>query len=367
MKKSPITCLISFRNDYDTPGLWKSNGYLQNVKFFYDLLVSLGHMPYFLVSGESVSPIVTMYGKTYRFVSHQSALSGDLRFDIAFDAAASINSDFRHQLKERFGTRIVVIRYGISMVMDMEQMVHVETLTPGVHVGNADMLWTSPHIAYGASYLQTLYNCPAVPAPYLWEPDFINGAEPTGAPGNVPDIYVMEPNLSVIKNALIPLTIIEEVYRRAPESFGKATILNGLGFNSRKFFLENIVRNLPCARAEKNKVYFAGRHGFSDTFKRRGDVLLGHQWGCDLNYLYLEALYLGVPLVHNAKALSKVGYYYPEFNAQLGRDRCLEALRRGCTEDDLGRNRKYLKKYSIHHPAVRRAYVHLLDQVMDLS
>ena len=367
MKKSPLQCLITFRNDYATPGLWRSNGYLQNVKFFYDLLKSLGHEPYFLIAGEPASPVVTMFGNEYRLVSHQSVLSSGRHIDIAFDAAASINSDFRHQLAERFGTRIVVIRYGISMVMDMEQMVHVETLTPGMHVGDADMLWTSPHIAYGASYLQTLYNCPAVSAPYLWEPDFIHGAEPTGTPGVVPDIYVMEPNLSVIKNALIPLAIIEEVYRRAPESFGKATILNGLGFNSRKFFLENIVRNLPCVRAEKNKVYFAGRHGFSDTFKRRGDVLLGHQWGCELNYLYLEALYLGVPLVHNAKALSKVGYYYPEFDAQLGRDRCLEALRLGCTEADLARNRKSLKKYSIRHPAVRRAYAHLLDQVRSFS
>ena len=32
----------------------------------------------------------------------------------------------------------------------------------------------------------------------------------------------------------------------------------------------------------------------------------------ELNYLYLESLYLGLPLLHNSKMLSSYGYYYPD-------------------------------------------------------
>ena len=36
----------------------------------------------------------------------------------------------------------------------------------------------------------------------------------------------------------------------------------------------------------------------------------------ELNYLYFEALYLGLPLLHNSSSLSAYGYYYPDSDTQ---------------------------------------------------
>jgi hypothetical protein len=43
-----------------------------------------------------------------------------------------------------------------------------------------------------------------------------------------------------------------------------------------------------------------------------GDVVLSHQWENGLNFLYIDALYLRYPLVHNSPYFKECGYYYPE-------------------------------------------------------
>ena len=47
---------------------------------------------------------------------------------------------------------------------------------------------------------------------------------------------------------------------------------------------------------------FFERCRFSDVFSHP-DILLSHQWNNALNYLYLEALYKNIPLVHNSDFL----------------------------------------------------------------
>lgn len=41
-----------------------------------------------------------------------------------------------------------------------------------------------------------------------------------------------------------------------------------------------------------------------------GDVVLSHQWENGLNFLYIDALYLRYPLVHNSPYFKECGYYY---------------------------------------------------------
>ena len=52
--------------------------------------------------------------------------------------------------------------------------------------------------------------------------------------------------------------------------------------------------------------------------RRFGDVLwenivsFQQNWG--LNYLYLECLYLGIPLIHNSEFFEDCGYFYKDFD-----------------------------------------------------
>jgi hypothetical protein len=361
----PLKCLITIQDAVDNPSTWFGNGYSQNVKFFYDLLQLMGHEPWLLVANAREGQKLELFGREYRCVSYQEVFDQSLVADILFEVGVSVGLEFRNKLKETNRTPTVSTRYGISLVFDMEQIAHKETMSPGIHIAPSDMVWTSPHIAYGLPYLQTLYQCPGAVSPYIWEPDFLKRKFVDNGKEGVRDIYCMEPNMSVIKNAIVPLAIIEEVYRAAPDSFGKAMILNGLKFHSQKFFLENIVRNMSSLISHANKVFFTGRYKFDEVFKKP-DVLIGHQWGCDLNYLYLQALYAGLPFVHNSDSLQDVGYYYPGFEVGIGREQLLRALREHDVARELPKYKAAVQRYSIHNPDVQAEYQRLLDQVMDL-
>jgi hypothetical protein len=67
---------------------------------------------------------------------------------------------------------------------------------------------------------------------------------------------------------------------------------------------------------KEHKAIFHGRHdtvGF--ICENKINLVVSHQWENEQNYLYLDVLYGGYPLVHNSKWLSSVGYYYPDFDS----------------------------------------------------
>lgn len=359
-----LSFAISIRSDQPLSQILFGNGLSQNIKFYYDLLVLMGHKPYLLVDKKEADNNLCFKNKTYRSYTFNEVLSQPVRTDIAFEIGVTINQDQRQRLRECFGTKVIAVRYGHSMFMDMEQICYKETMSPGLYVSKPDRVWASPHFQHAFPYLEAIYDAPVHVCPYLWEPDFVEGRFCQDDYRQKPDIYVMEPNISLLKNALIPLAIIEQIYRTSPDAFGKAMILNSLHVHQQKFFLENIVRNMSSLHSEANKVYFTGRYRFDEALQKR-NILLGHQHGCELNYLYLEALWKGVPLVHNSPAFKEVGYYYPDFDVMVGRDRCMEAIRSRKVASEQSKNDAFIKRYSIHNKAVQRQYRQLIHEALD--
>ena len=342
------------------------SGYSQTVKFFYDLLHNIGHEPYLLVTNEIENQILKFKENSqYRAVTLQQVCDNHLSLDIVFEAGVTISKHNRDILKKSFGTRVVSVRYGHSMIMDMERIFLQDRTEAGIHVSKPDFLWILPHFEDSVQYLATLYDCPVRICPYIWEPDFVNERFTKSQYNHLPDIYVMEPNINVMKNALIPLAIIEQIYRQAPDAFGKATILNSTHFQKQTYFLENIVRNMSSAIDKANKVYFTQRQKFDSVFKRP-DILLGHQWNCELNNLYLEALYKGVPLVHNSPPLKEVGFYYPAFETITGAEACMKAIQSFTNAaESRDKNDAFLTRFSVTNKNVKNQYEKLIEEVMN--
>ena len=44
---------------------------------------------------------------------------------------------------------------------------------------------------------------------------------------------------------------------------------------------------------------------------RGANIVVSHQLDCPQNYLYLDTIYGGYPLIHNSLHFSDIGYYYP--------------------------------------------------------
>jgi hypothetical protein len=254
-----------------------------------------------------------------------------------------------------FGCKIVTIHYGNIMVMDIEELFLRSQIAGTSHVPGTDEVWTSPHYSKSLSYLETIYKVPVKVCPYIWEPDFVAGQFSVEDYGQERSIYVMEPNFNVTKTALIPMAIIERIYQQDAGLFDKAYILNGLDWREKEYFLNNIVRNFECLQGGSNKVFFVGRSSFDSVFARP-DVLLSHQWENELNYTYCEALYKGIPLVHNSPRFKDVGFYYNDFDVAKGAVQTMRALTTEPMEATLMAGREFLSAFSIRNPENQAGY-----------
>ena len=61
------------------------------------------------------------------------------------------------------------------------------------------------------------------------------------------------------------------------------------------------------------------RTSFLDAVTKFGSIIISHQQDNALNYLYLEALYLNLPLLHNSNFIKESGYYYPDNDIDIAK------------------------------------------------
>ena len=210
-----------------------------------------------------------------------------------------------------------------------------------LHTDRHDAIWLIPEYAMFIPMLQTLYRRPAFETPYLWDPVFLkqrieelakSGLQYGYVP--VPDsqpvmaepgwnVAIFEPNLSPTKSGLISMLVADTAYRDSPESIRQLNVLNTQHLVEHPTLLYfgnalEIVRN--------HRAIFTGRHDIAGFITvNQVDAVVSHQWTNDQNYLYLDVLYGNYPLIHNSPWLKNAGYYYPDFEVQIGATELLRA------------------------------------------
>ena len=359
-----LTLGITYDNSESVRQLLGGNGLSQNILFLYALLEKLGHQVC-MICDKKDADFVEVENKYYSVKTATEIIEQKLHFDIIFEIGLTLVQADRFLMRERCGARIVCVRYGNSLFLDMEELFSKQTLSASSHVSRPEMVWISPHFEKSIYYFEALYHSQVEFAPFIWEPTFTlkRFSKLDHNRGYHPNIIVMEPNLGVLKNALIPLTIVSEVCKHNASVFGTALVFNSHHFCNTPYFLQNFVQNLPFLNSESNKVLFSSRYRIHEVFDHP-HVMIGCQHYNGLNYLYMEALYMGVPLVHNSEHLIDVGYYYPEFDVRTGKLQTLKALTEHDFDKSLVANDEFLYRFSIDNPITQNRYRLLLEQAM---
>jgi hypothetical protein len=355
---------ITFRDDQSLNQTWWGSGIGQNIKFYYDLFELTGHEPSMVLN----SPLgkFEFKDKTYRTLTFKEIIDNRHHIDLYLEAGITIPPKLKKVLLTIHPSKVVGLRCANQYFTCSEGVFVKNSFPVNKLIGGQDRMWVLPHHAKQASFLRILHRCPVDMVPYIWEPDFVEKTFHTVSRLKQPDIYILEPNSSILKNALIPMAILQRVYDANPESFGKAYVGNSGNFSNKDFFLHNFVTNLPVLRAKTNKVVFIKRFPINQLFKKP-DILLGWQHECELNNLYKEAIFMGIPFVHNSPSYAEVGYYYPDFEVEKGAEQVLKAVSEtGPLRDEvIERDRKFLYRFSLHNPEVQERYQKLLQKVMD--
>jgi uncharacterized Fe-S cluster protein YjdI len=353
---------LTFRDDQHINQTWYGSGIGQNIKFYYDLLEVMGYQPFMLVNKKFG---ISAFGKDYKVIEYAELLNSEIeRADIIIEVGATVPENCKSVFKSKFNTKFIVLRCGHPYTGVAERLFVSGNLSKNLFKAGQDAIWVLPHYKKTMQFLSVIHSCPSYCVPYIWEPDFVEKQFKQSKREEKPNIFVMEPNISSAKTALIPMAIIEKLYRLEPEKFDKAVIFNSERFANRENFLYNFVDNMPSLQARNGKVFFNKRDTINNIFVKP-DILLTHQVDNELNYLTNEALNMGIPVVHNSPPYKDFGYYYPDMNVDDGVEQILNVIANHDPVKDIEKNEGFLKGFSIYNKNVQNEYAKLLTLVVN--
>lgn len=299
------------------------NGLRQNVLFLYELFRKApGCARVYLINGGDgeVNTSANMFGIERADVVRLAAVHD--RLDCLIVMGATLDPREVRAARDR-GCVVIGYKGGNGAVISMEAVVAKGAREDGERYFDADLfdeIWLTPqHWRTYRGWCELIYRCRVRQIPHIWSPMVVRAsAGPSfgyrrGA--GQWRVGVMDPNITVMKTSHVPMLVCEEAYRRNRHMFRAIYVTNGARFGGDPHFSSFA---LSLAVVQNGIMTFEGRYVGSLFIRDHCDAIVTHQWENALNYLYWEALYGNYPLIHNSPLLDGAGYYYDDFDAQVG-------------------------------------------------
>lgn len=247
---------------------------------------------------------------------------------------------------------------GNTMVLNMEHLASggLEG-SPDIPYGYYDAVWCLPH-TFGPNvcYYQMMHRCPVLKVPMIWAPDFLPKTWSYVEQGHK-IIGCFEPSVSVVKTPHMSILVTEEAARQLNPRVDELRVFAAQDKLDRSSAFQSFIGSLQIV----DRTVFLPRTPIAQAMPGLSAVV-AHQWMNDLNYNWFEALYGGFPLVHNSPMV-QAGYYYPEFDTQVGGKLLHHVLESHSSMDKQYRehSRNFLSIFS--PDAVRSKYAELIEML----
>ena len=340
------------------------NGLFQNVVLLYRMFESMGWTPLLIVNEkpknlDKVPPQI----RACRVVCAEELLKQPIPIYAYIEIGMSIDPTVRKFLK-MIGSKICKLYLGNILNIDIETPVFYPDMNFAHHViGEIDRVWVSPHYAQHDQYANAL-NHVALSAPesqigpYVWDPSFVtdDGKRHISWRPTMPDeketIVITEPNISFQKSAVVPLLMIDRWYRKMGRNWnGRVVVVNGPRILQIPHFKQNIYDTLDIVK--DGKVEMADRKDIVTTLKTYPNAtFICHQINNEFNYMVMELMWLGFPVLHNARSWDAYGYYYPGSDLDAGGE--LLSLIRGKHVENLEVYKSHARALSWRHSPYNR-------------
>ena len=308
-----------------------------------------------------------------------------LEMDLLVVMGAQIHN---HQIdsfkKSGANKKIVAYKCGNNYVIAMENILFGDNPNKSYQFDEVyDEIWYIPQQdEVNRGYYHTLYRTNALIVPFIWHHKFLLESVTDIEKGFKRGTYkkswqyeigkdkkilgIMEPNLNIVKFSLIPTMIAEECYRGdiGKEHIDKLRITNSEKVKSHKEFLAMIA---TFDLYKDGKISAESRYQTAYMLTQHLDVLICHQILNPLNYLYLDAAFLGYPVLHNAPMCKDLGYYY-EGSDTIDAAKQLDYI---LTEHDKNidaydeRNDKVLQRYHADNMDIVKTYDKLIENLFN--
>ena len=299
-----------------------TNGCVQQGLFIHKML---NFIPNIRCDFVTVEPGYTCFDKLapieVTLLTEESIKKYDIIGSLSLTLGENSCKHILHWLK-KYKIKYVDILCGNLFVLLQEEFVfQTHHIMKNYRNSAIDEVWVLEMYDYSKEFLELVYNKPVKVLKYVWDTDIIrkyitekNVVQFKGTDNSKINICVFEANMSLHKNAFVPLLIAERFYRKYPDKLNKVYIFCKENMKNNGYYEHmNIVRN--------GKIEFVGRmimpsalQIIQNTNSYR-NVVLSYTHMNNLNFLHLELLYLGVPIIHNCEPFQN-GYYYNSENVK---------------------------------------------------
>lgn len=358
-------------------GSYFSNGVRFNAILWYDFFKNCGYDVSFLsTKGKQEAVIDENNYKYYHELYKKYHIENFTKIWEDNNASLKLKEDFKELYPELFDydviflvgllhrpffdiiqsvskTKLILIDLGSTYHNDMNAIIYNKE--KNIKLYNIyDEIWISPHFKFSKQYLKFRYNNDNIyTCPYLWREDLMTITNINEDIERFVDtinnedtshlkVGIVEPNLEISKNFMAPLIIcnkahklLEKVYVCNAERFKNYTLFNNLA---------------SCTELYKDKkLLIEGRHPFPFLLAKYFNCVVSYVKDCDLNYIFLECFFCGVPLVHNSPLLKDYGYYYPDLNIDKGVQQLEYIIKNHNREEYKKKHLPLIQKYSVNN------------------
>ncbi len=204
--------------------------------------------------------------------------------------------------------------------------------------------------------LGLLGRCPVRTLPFIWSPVILDayckeaGIAPwcmTAAQSSDKHVRICETNTNNRSNCTLPLIIMREYLKRPDaQAVASVDVANAKQLLDRKFFVENILKHIDIHPAPN----LIGRCRLPEWCMMPRTFMVAHERFQPIRWAYLDAAYMGIPMVHNSELLRLFGgnfekYFYPNNTVSIAADKLSTLFNDAMTDytkEDLMRTRHLL-------------------------
>ena len=302
--------------------------------------------------------------------------------DLIICMGAQVNEEHLKHFKSLGNKKVISYRCGNNYILTMESILFKESEDKFYQYETIfDEIWYIPQQhETNCGYYHTLYRTDAITVPFVWDQQYIyEGMVDIEKGHNIGKfkkgykydptkekkvIGVMEPNLNIVKFSLLPVMIAEESYRGkiGSQKIDKLMITNSERVSKHKEYL-SIIKTFDLFKDKK--ITAENRYQTCYIVSQFLDIIVSHQLLNPLNYLYMDAAYMGYPILHNAPMAKDIGYYYEgsdTIEAAKKLDYILKNHDKNIDEYNY-KNGKALYRYSASNPNLIKTYDILIENL----
>lgn len=301
-----------------------SSGLAQNAFFIYEALTNAGNACDLFVYGPE-------YKLSYKdiLVKTITQSADDFIYE-NYKTVITVGNGVTKLMYEKFKSYgIKVFGFVCGNVLPMHMAAFISDKSKSSIVTKSqpvDKLWIIDSFSYMKTYVELLRGAPAISVPHLWSPILLEDAVINRFKKSIKDItyspkhstkiniLILEPNIDIVKNALIPIMAAEKLHQTYPELINEVYIFNFPEYNSAHTIIDNLTIR------PRTRIFKSQHIGIVLSHFNLMDVMpifVSHQILTPWNYFYYELMYYGFPLVHNSDLLKSYCYFYPNYDIDL--------------------------------------------------